>query len=415
MAPIFTLWKTDAHEALKSGNRMMSPGTSSVRTRMILVAGEVALALILLIAAGLMVKSASRMYDYTPGFEPERVLMARIEFAGPDYSQPQRSLAFAATLMDRVRREPGVEAASISTHGFMLSPGLNVEGDPVPAPEELGPKPPIMINATSASLKQVMGLRLLRGRWFTDGEAAAVLNESLARREMSGWDPIGKRIKVSDTGPLLTIVGVVADLKYSQLDAPAEPEVYVPYARIEDGLFGFTALILTANHPLSLAPSLRAAVSDIDKTQVPVDVMSLEQALAESIAPRRLNLFMFSTFAVAAIFVAMIGVYGVMAYSVTQRIHEIGIRMALGAQRTDVVSMVVRQGMKVTFAGIVAGFAGALALTQFMEGLLYEVQPSDPFTFAVLTIGVGATGFLACCIPALRAAFVDPTITLRYE
>ena len=143
--------------------------------------------------------------------------------------------------------------------------------------------------------------------------------------------------------------------------------------------------------------------------------MSLEQALAESIAPRRLNLFMFSTFAAAAMFVAMIGVYGVMACSVTQRVHEIGVRMALGAQRTDVVGMLVRQGMQVTLAGIAAGLAGAVVLTRFMESLLYEVQPSDPLTFAVLTIGLATAGFLACCIPALRAAFVDPTIALRYE
>ena len=138
----------------------------------------------------------------------------------------------------------------------MLSPGLVVEGDPVPTPEELGQKPPIMINATSESLKQVMGLRMLRGRWFTDGESAAVLNDSLARREMSGRDPIGKRIQVSENGPLLTIVGVVADLKYSQLDAAAEPEVYVPYASIRDGLFGFTALVLTANDPRLVAARL---------------------------------------------------------------------------------------------------------------------------------------------------------------
>ncbi len=415
LAPMFTLWRTDPHAALQSGNRMMSPGASSARTRMILVAGEVALALILLIGAGLMAKSAYRMHDYAPGFEPGRVLMAKIEFAGPDYSDPRRSLAFADALMNRVRHEAGVEAASISTHGFMLSPGLVVEGDPVPTPEELGQKPPIMINATSGSLKQVMGLRMLRGRWFTDGESAAVLNDSLARREMSGRDPIGKRIQVSENGPLLTIVGVVADLKYSQLDAAAEPEVYVPYASIRDGLFGFTALVLTANDPRLVAASFRKAVSEIDRTQVPDDVMSLEQALAESVAPRRLNLFMFSTFAAAAMFVAMIGVYGVMACSVTQRVHEIGVRMTLGAQRTDVVSMLVRQGMQVTLAGIAAGLAGAVVLTRFMESLLYEVQPSDPLTFAVLTIGLATAGFLACCIPALRAAFVDPTIALRYE
>ena len=220
LAPAATLWKTNPHDALKSGNRMTSPGTGSVRTRKILVGGEVALALTLLIGAGLMVKSAWRMHAYTPGFEPERVLTATIEFAGPRSSDPQRSLTFADALLERLGTEPAVETVSLSTHGHMLSPGLMVEGDPVPTPQDLGSKPPIMINASSAALRQVMGFRMLRGRWFNDGEAAAVLNESLARREMGGRDPIGRRIRVSEDGPLLTIVGVAEDLKYSHSSMP---------------------------------------------------------------------------------------------------------------------------------------------------------------------------------------------------
>jgi putative ABC transport system permease protein len=416
VAPAFTLWRTDPHEALKSGYRMVSPAASSLRTRRLLVAGEIALALILLIAAGLMVKSVWRMYAWAPGFEPERVLMTRVEFAGPEYGSPHRSLAFADTLLDKLRREPGVEAASISTHGYMLAQGLVVEGDPAPTREELHAKPPLMINATSASLPRVMGLRMTRGRWFADGEAAAVLNESVARREMPGRDPIGRRIQISDQGPWLTIVGIVADLKYSQLDAAAEPEVYVSYSRVGDGLFGLTALVLTAaSDPVTLAPRLRQIVADVDRTQAPDEVMVLERALAESIAPRRLHLFLLSTFAAAAMFVAVIGVYGVMAYSVAQRVHEIGIRMALGARQADVIGMVARQGLTITVAGIVAGLAGALVLTRFMESLLYEVPTSDPATFAALAAGLGVTSALACCIPALKAALVDPSIALRSE
>ena len=304
---------------------------------------------------------------------------------------------------------------SLSTHGHMLSPGLMVEGDPVPTPQDLGSKPPIMINASSAALRQVMGFRMLRGRWFNDGEAAAVLNESLARREMGGRDPIGRRIRVSEDGPLLTIVGVAEDLKYSQLDASAEPEVYVPYRRIQDGLFGFTVLILTAGDPSALAPSVRNVVAEIDKTQVPDDLMTLEQRLAESIAPRRLNLFLLSTFAAAALLLAIVGIYGVMAYSVTQRLHEIGVRMALGAERSQVVRMLIRQGMAITMAGILAGVTGALILTRFLESLLYDVRPTDPWTFAVVSIALATAGFLACFLPALKAAFVDPAIALRDE
>ena len=214
---------------------------------------------------------------------------------------------------------------------------------------------------------------------------------------------------------MLTIVGIVADQKYTQLDAPAEPEVYVPYSRDKEGLFGFTALVLTKSNPLALAPSLRKLVADIDNTQVPVDLMSLERALADSIAPRRLNLFLLSTFAAAALFLAMVGIYGVMAYSVAERAHEIGIRMALGARQADVVGMVVRQGMRMTLFGTLVGVIAAFTLTSLMESLLYEVQPTDPLTFAVVTVALVTTALLACCIPAFRAALIDPVTSLRHE
>ena len=415
LAPAPALWTMDPHDALKAGNRVASPGVSSVRARMILVAGEVALALVLLIGAGLMLNSAWRMSAYPAGFEPQRILTARIELTGSQYSQPQRQIAFADALLERLQSVPDVEAASLSTHGSSLTSALMVEGEARPAPEELARKAPIVINATSAALKQVMGFRLVRGRWFTEAEPAVVLNESLMRRDFSGRDPIGRRIRLSESGPLLTIVGIVADLKYSALDAPAAPEVYVPYARVEDGLFDFTALVLSATDPRALAPGIRTLISEIDKTLVPSDVVSLEKGLAESIAPRRLNLVLFGTFAAAALFLALVGIYGVMAYSVTQRRHEIGVRMALGAQRADVVRMVVRQGMRVTVAGIVAGIAGALTLTRLMESLLYEVQPTDLLTFAVVTAALAATGLVACCLPGLNAALVDPVITLRTE
>jgi putative ABC transport system permease protein len=415
LAPAATLWGTDPHHALKGGSRVTSGARAVLRIRKFLVAGQVALALTLLIGAGLLMKSAWRMHAYTPGFEPARVLTATIEFAGPQYSDPQRSLTFADALLERLRTHGAVEAVSISTHGYMLMPDLMVEGDRVPTREELGSKPPIMINASSAALRHVMGFRMLRGRWFEDGEAAAVLNESVARREMGGRDPVGRRIRVSEGGPLLTIVGVVEDLKYSQLDAPAEPEVYVPYRQIRDGLFGFTVLILTSGEPSALAPSVRNLVADIDKTQVPDRVMTLEQSLAESVAPRRLNLFLLGAFAATALLLAVVGIYGVMAYSVTQRLHEIGVRMALGAQRSQVVRMLVRQGMAITSAGILAGLTGALILTRLMESLLYDVRPTDPWTFAVVGVSLATAGFLACSLPALKAAFVDPAITLRDE
>ena len=414
LAPALMIRKMDPHDILKRGIRVGAAARTSVKTRRVLVAGEIAIALVLLIGAGLMLKSAWRMHSRAPGFDPGSVLTAKVEFAGPQYGKPFRSVAFVDALLQRVSTEPGVEAATISTHGCCLAPALAVEGDPAPTLEAPGRQTPIMINLTTAALKRVLGFEVVRGRWFTDDERAAVLNESLARRQFPGREPIGRRIQISENGPLFTIVGVVADIKYSQLDAPAEPEVYVPYARVQDGIYGFTALIRTKRDPTGLAPMVRRLISDIDKTQV-ADVMTLEQALGASIAPRRLNLALFGVFAAAAVFLAVIGIYGVIAYSVTQRRHELGVRMALGAQPADVIRMVVRQGMLVAIAGIVAGLVAATMLSRVMEGLLYEVQPMDALTFAAVTAALASAALVACGIPAIKAARVDPIITLRYD
>jgi putative ABC transport system permease protein len=290
-----------------------------------------------------------------------------------------------------------------------------VEGQPPPPPEDLLDKPPVLINATSAALRQVMGFQVLRGRWFREGESAAVLNEQLVRRDFGGRDPIGRRFQLSEGGPMLTIVGVIADVKYSRLDAPPEPEVYVPYRLVQDGLFGVTVLVRTTTDPEAAAATVRTMVWDIDRTQALHDVMTLEQALADKIAPRRLTLLLFATFAVAALILALTGIYGVLAYAVMQRVQEIGVRMTLGAQRGDVVAMVVRQGMTVALTGIAAGVGGALALSRFMESLLYDVHPTDPWTIIGLTAALATAALLACCTPALRAARVDPIATLRYE
>jgi len=413
LAPALALWRLDPYEALNA--KGTSAGMRSVRSRRVVVAGEVALALVLLIGAGLMLKSAWRLNAHPPGFAPQRILTARIELSGDEYAELHRRAVFVSALLERLQSEPGVQAASVSTHGHWLTAGLAMEGEAAPAPEALARKPPIFVNATSSALKSVLGMQLVRGRWFADGERAVVVNESLLRRDFANRDPIGRRLRLSDDGPVLTIVGVTADLRYVGLDRPVEPEIYVPFASTADGLFEFTVLARTARDPLALAPVVRQLISAIDRDQVPGEMSTLEHALAESIAPRRLNLALFGTFAAAALFLAVIGIYGVMAYAVAQRAHEIGIRLALGARRTDVVRMVIGQGMRVTFAGLAAGVAGALVLTRFMESLLFEVDPVDPSTFALLTAALAMTGLLACSGPALRAARVDPVETLRSE
>jgi putative ABC transport system permease protein len=414
LAPALALWNVDPNHALKDGARSVSAGVSHVRLRRLLVGAELALALVLLIGAGLMVKSVWRMNAYPAGFEPGEVLSMEFEFPGFADAEREKKIAFLDALLEAIRAEANVEAASISTHGYG-SIGLIMEGERRLSPEERVARPAPLFNFTSASLARVLGLRIVRGRWMNENEPAAVINEALARRDFDGSDPIGKRFRFRPDAPALTIVGIAADLKFSKLDAMPEPEVYVPYSQSGLGLCCFVALIRTTGDPLALAPRIRTIVSAIDKTQVPDNVMSLEQALADSIAPRRLNLFLLGAFAIAALALAVIGIYGVMAYSVAQRVQEIGIRIALGARRVELIRMIVRDGIRVTLAAIGVGLVGALALSSLMEGLLYGVQPRDPLTFVIAAVALTATAVVACWAPALRAAYSDPTIALRYE
>ena len=273
----------------------------------------------------------------------------------------------------------------------------------------------MIINASSADLRRTLGLQTLRGRWFDDEERAAVVNESLAARDLGGRDPVGTQVRLERDGPLFTIVGVVEDLKHSQLDAPAGAEIYVPVRTVEGAMYDFTTLILAAHSPEALAPDLRAVVAAIDPTQIPFDVMTLEQRLTQSIAPRRVNLLLIGVFAAVALLLAVLGTYGVLAYSVAQRVPEIGVRMALGATRAGVAVTIVREGMMPTLCGLAAGVVGALPLTNAIQGLLYDVRATDPWTFAVVTAALAVVALTACLTPALKAASIDPAIVLRDE
>ena len=414
-APALALWKVNPIQALRHGGDGSSRHVTGIRARRGILGAQIAFALVLLIAAGLMLKSARRLTAYPPGFEPRQILTMKVLSTDPAHRDaPARKFAGVDALLDGLRAQPGVEAASISTHGFALTQRLVVEGAPEVSADELARLEPIVVNSTSAALARVMGLQMTRGRWIADNEPAVVLNERLARREFPGQDPIGHRIRLDEGGPFLTIVGVAADLRFSRLDAVPEPEIYVPYSQSDD-MFGVVALVRTTGDPLALAPTIRPLLARIDKTLVPDEVMTLEQRLAETIAPQRWNLLMLGTFATSALVLALIGMYGLMTYSVAQRRQEIGVRMALGAQRVEVVRMVVRQGMGIALAGIGVGVVSSLALTRVMSSLLYDVEPSDPQTFVVVTAAFASVALVACCVPALKAAHVDPAIALRYE
>ena len=411
-APAMALWKTNVYDTLKDSGRTASASIGALRGRKTLVAAELAMSVVLLVAAGLMVRSFWRLTAYPPGFTPERVLTLQIQFSGPRYRDTTHRRAYIGELLRRARGAPGVEAAGVNTRSGRIL--LFVDGAP-DVPREL--RPNSVLTITSASYADAIGMRIVKGRWLRDDEAGPVyvMNESLVRRYFPGQDPIGLRVRLPwlNDRSFATVVGVVADLRYSNLDAASEPELFTDYQHGDP--HSMTLAMRTAGDPAAAAPAIRTLLAAVDRDVPPFDVRPLDAALADSIAPRRFNMLLLGTFAASALLLALIGIYGVIAYAVAQRTHEIGVRMALGAQRREVVRMVVGQGMAIVSAGIALGVAAALALTRVLASLLYEVTPTDPATFAFVAGLLAITALAACGGPALKAALVDPIVALRCE
>ncbi len=421
VVPARFVWKVDPAHHLTEGTKSASGSQQGLRGRRALVAVQLALAVVLLSGAGLMVKSFWRMNTHAYGFDPERILTLKFMFTA-DYLDVSRRHAYVDELSGRLRSLSGVESAGIIATGG-ASPLVRVRAQGrAPTLRDEEPAPITHVYATSENYRNSVNLRLVSGRWLRDNEPrpVVVISESIARREFGDANPIGRHIRMShDAAPafealsFVPIVGVVADMKYSRLDAAADPTIYMPYRHYPRGFVRFTAAVRTNGDPEALVPRILAVLSEIDRRLPVFDVMTLEQSLADSIAPRRFNLLLLSAFALAALLLALIGIYGVIAYSVAQRTPEIGIRMAMGAQRGEVVRMVVREGMGLASAGIFIGLLGALALTGFIETLLYDVQPADSQTLAAVSAVMSVTALVACCGPALRAALVDPVVALR--
>jgi predicted permease len=413
LVPAVAMWKANLYDTLKDeGGRSASSGARSVHLRSALVVLEVALTVVLLVSAGLLLRGFWNMTAYPPGFAPDRILTMRVQLSGPRYDEQQNRRVFLDEMLRRASTAPGVEAAGVGSGGgaMML---LAVEGEPDLPP---GQRQRGMLSIASEQYASVLGMRLVKGRWLTDREPLPVfvINETLARQVFRGADPIGRRIRLPfmDANPnVAEIVGVVADLRYSKLDAAAEPELFLdyPHARIGQA----TLMVKTSTDPTSMSQSLRSLLSSVDRTQPLFDVKPLDVVLAESIAPRRLTMLLLGTFALSALLLVIVGIYGVVAYAVAQRTHEIGIRMALGASRAQVVRMVVRQGMLITLVGLALGVAAALASTQVLTALLYEVTPTDLWTFVGAIATVVGTSLVACCGPAIKSSLIDPLTALR--
>jgi predicted permease len=414
LGPALSLSRASLALALKDGARTFSAGVAGLRTRRFLMALQLALSVVLLTGAGLMIRSFWLMNARSSGFQPDRILTMKVALSGPAYGPKAAQIAYFARALEGLRGVPGVRAAGITN--ALLGGFIQAEGVQFPPSQQ----PRTTFHTVSSAYFPAMGMRLVRGRWVTDDEAAPaiMINESLARAVYGDRDPLGRRISIPGGAPgavvTAAIVGIVGDLKYAKLDEEPAPETYVPY-RYAPFLRGMNVVALVDGHVEALAGPVRQAVADADRTQPVYDVQTIEQALADSVAPRRFNLLLLAVFAAVALALAVIGVYGVMSYAVAQRSREIGVRMALGAQRSEVMRMVVGQGVAIALGGIVVGIAAAAGLTRLMASLLYGVRPTDPATFAAVCGILLGAAVLACAVPALRAARVDPVIALRYE
>jgi putative ABC transport system permease protein len=430
LAPAVAVTRSDLAEALKEAAPMASAGLRRGWLRGTLAVAEISLALVLLIGAGLLIKSFYRLLSVDPGFAPEHVLTMNLSLTDSRYPTDQQKIQFFSEVLRRVESLPGVRSAGLSD-SLPLSPYRNrliIALQRIMPRAVLTNPTPVMMSRITVSPGYFYALRIpvLKGRTFTDhddeqAQKVAVVNESLARHLWPGEDPIGKQLPL--LGAPLTVIGVVGNTRHEGLSQDVESEIYVPYLQpvTTNNTAGFRfdpsmqLAVRTAPEPASLASAVRSQVMAIDPAQPIYHVSTLEQTLSDSLAPRRFNMLLLGIFAGIALALATIGIYGVMAFSVTQRTHEICIRMALGAERSSVLGLIVRQGLRLTLAGVIIGLAGAWGLTRFLTSFLYGVRTTDLATFALVSVALGVVSILASYIPARRATKVDPMVALRYE
>jgi putative ABC transport system permease protein len=425
LAPALHSSKVDLNDALKEGGRGSTEGNARNRVRSLLVVSEIALSLVLLVGAGLLIKSFMRLRAVDPGFDARNVLTTSLSPSRARYPEVEQQRNFLRTVLQRLESVPGVEAAALVSplplSGNASAKTFTYEGQAV-TPENLLTS---NFREISPDYFRAMSIPLIKGRAFTEHDTkdtppGVIVNETFARRFFPGTDPLGRRILIGAdptenlNPPLSEIIGVVGDVHHSGLDAEAGPEYYVSYN--QDRLRNMNLVVRTGtDKPLSLATTIRSAIKQVDQEQYIPAIETMDQLVTESFARRRFNMMLLGIFASLALLLAAVGIYGVMSYSVTQRTHEIGIRLALGAQTGDVLRMVVRQGMTLAFIGVGIGLAAAFAMTRIMSSLLFGVSPTDALTFTVVAVLLTGIALLACLIPARRATRVDPMVALRYE
>jgi len=426
LVPALHAANPNLNKSLKEGGRGTSDGARSGRLRSALVVTEIALALVMLVGAGLMTRSFLRLQQVDPGFNPERVVTSLVSLPATKYPDGPQIIAFYHQLLERVRDTTGVEYAALGS-GVPLASGsyttFFVEGRPVPRPEDLQPDADFL--RVSRNYFAALGIQFIRGENFAERYAggspgAAIISQSMARKYFADEDPIGKRLTVGNPQPppgqtvaWRTIIGIVADTPSEQLDTPHYPQLYMPFD--QNPQRSLMLIARTAGEPLGVVGALRNATQSLDGNQPLYNIRTMEDLMAASVAPRRFNMVLIGLFAGLGLVLAAVGVYGVISYSVNQRKHEIGIRVALGAGRRDILRLIVGQGLILTMTGVGLGLAAAFALTRLLEGLLFGVGVRDPLTFAGVAAVLAVVALLACYLPARRATRVDPMIALRHE
>ncbi len=426
LLPALRTLKLNLVDALREGSQQATVGGGRQRLRSALVVAEVALAVILIVGAGLMLRSLSALGRIDLGFNPDRVLTMRLSVPAARYDTPEKVVSFYRELLSRVRALPGVESAGVvrvlplattigdyglDIEGYEERPGANAKGD---------------WQIVSDGAFEAMGTRLVRGRWFTaadtsESQPIAVINETLARQYFRDGNAVGGRLRVGGMkNPWATVVGIVADERHNGVTGLVKEKFYIPHSQWHVATAGNLVrnafiVVRSASDPTRLAAPIRAEIRNLDHSVPVANVRLMRDVVAASLATPRLTGFLLGSFAVMALLLAAVGLYGVLAYVVARRTHEIGIRLAIGADRGQVVGMVLRQGLTLAVIGLAVGVACALGLTRLMGSVLYEVTPGDPWTYAAVGAALLAVSVAASAIPALRAARVNPLEALRAE
>jgi putative ABC transport system permease protein len=419
LAPALQATRLNLNESLKESGKNASSGSSRNRLRSLLVVAEVALSLVLLVGAGLLIRSFVQLMRSDLGVNTKNVLTMELALPRIKYPEAQQRINFYQELVARVQHLPGVtEAAAVNFVPLgrnNSSSNFRIEGQPAPPS---GKEPHADFRVVTDRYFQAVGTPIRQGRAFTEADKqgsplVVIINEQLARRYFPQGDAIGKRLVIDEKDGPIEIVGIAGDVKDDDLDEEARLTVYRPFR--QEAWWSMALVARTSSDPAQLAPAVRAELRAIDPEQPVYNIKTMEQVVDESISAKRLAMMMLGFFALGALLLASIGLYAVMSYAVTARVHEIGIRMALGAQPLDILKLIIRQGLILTAIGVGLGLLGAFLLTRAMTEILYGVNPTDPLTFGGISLLLSIVAFAACYIPARRATRVDPMVALRYE